>query len=319
MFAGFGFGEIAKRHDDGFAFVPIGKLIGIVTTAKLPGFARGNQKDGVIPVGKIGDEAHGGAVVRGRGADTVSGAGLRFAGDAEEALEKALAAERMQHIQRIESLPIPVSDARALRLLREHGDGEVGGSGEQFVVIFIVWGQPLRRAVCQNFLEENVAAPLIKVGVVSEVRLEDQMQGGAARHFEEGYERRIRIGHTIPVFQILDKLPCARIFRRRDFRGRQELVRQKNVRIAIGVRFDFQHIDGAQAGLIVEEIVDARDAIRFFPTIGQIWFGIGADDTGIGSASAKRPAPRGKPSGTAQLLHCTYLRLFQVGSRTQPF
>ena len=54
-----GFPRIAKRLIDRIAFVPEGKLVGIVAAAQLTGLSGGNQKDRFVPVSEIGDEAHG--------------------------------------------------------------------------------------------------------------------------------------------------------------------------------------------------------------------------------------------------------------------
>src|SRR5580693_1120879 len=84
VFANLCFGRIAERRNDRFAFVPIGELIGVVAAPDLAGFAGGNEKDGVIPIGQIGDEAHRRPMAFCGGADAVAGAGLRLAGDAEQ-------------------------------------------------------------------------------------------------------------------------------------------------------------------------------------------------------------------------------------------
>src|ERR1700734_2395280 len=108
VFARSGFGCIAIGSNDRLAFIPIGKLIGIVAAADLTGFACREEQYGLIPVGEIGDESHGGPMALGRGANAVARAGLRFSGDAQEMFQETIAAERMQHVQRIEFLPLPI-------------------------------------------------------------------------------------------------------------------------------------------------------------------------------------------------------------------
>ncbi len=98
MSAGFGFGWVCVGGDDGFAFVPRGELVGVVRAGGLAGLACGDDEDGIIPIGEVGDEAHGGSVAWVGGADAVLRAGLRFAGDAEESFKKALAADGMKHV-----------------------------------------------------------------------------------------------------------------------------------------------------------------------------------------------------------------------------
>ena len=84
VFAGFCFRRIAERRDNGLRFMPVGELVGVVAAADLAGFASGNEQNGVIPVGEVGDEAHRRAVAFCCGAHAVTGTGLRFARDAEQ-------------------------------------------------------------------------------------------------------------------------------------------------------------------------------------------------------------------------------------------
>src|SRR5712692_7811007 len=39
------FGSIAERGENGFAFVPVGKLIGVVAATRLAGLSRGNEQN----------------------------------------------------------------------------------------------------------------------------------------------------------------------------------------------------------------------------------------------------------------------------------
>src|SRR5260370_33749268 len=58
VLSSFSFGGIAERRENGFAFVPVGKLIGVVAAAGLAGLSRGDEQNGFIPVGGIGHESH---------------------------------------------------------------------------------------------------------------------------------------------------------------------------------------------------------------------------------------------------------------------
>src|SRR5207302_10720144 len=89
MFPCLGFGSIAERRKNRPAFIPIGKLVGVVTAARLPRFARGNQQNGLVPVRGIGHEAHGRPVSLCRRTDAVNGARLRLSRNAENCLQKA--------------------------------------------------------------------------------------------------------------------------------------------------------------------------------------------------------------------------------------
>ena len=60
------------------------------------------------------------------------------------------------------------------------------------------------------------------------------------------------------------------------------MVREKSVRIAVGVCFDLEHVDRTEIRFVVQEIVDAGSAIRLFPAVRQIWFVIRPDDARIG-------------------------------------
>lgn len=87
VFAGFGFGGDAEGGKDGLAFIPIRKLVSVMTAAELAGFASGHELDGAVPIGKIGDKAHRWTMVRRCGARAVASAGLRQVREAENALK----------------------------------------------------------------------------------------------------------------------------------------------------------------------------------------------------------------------------------------
>jgi len=111
VFARGGFGVVGEGGGDGDTFVPIAELIGIVAAAELAALAARNEHEGVVPIAGISDEAHSGAVMRSGGARTEAGAALRLTGDTEECFEPPLAAERVEHFERVETLPGPVFDA----------------------------------------------------------------------------------------------------------------------------------------------------------------------------------------------------------------
>ena len=56
-----------------------------MAAAELAALPCGDQHDGVVPVGQVGDEPHGGPVMRRSSPGTEGRATLWFAGDAEEA------------------------------------------------------------------------------------------------------------------------------------------------------------------------------------------------------------------------------------------
>src|SRR6266849_1403978 len=90
MFARLCFGRIAEWRGNRFALVPIGKLVRIVLAPELPRFPGGKQKDGLIPIGKIGHKAHRGSMVSCRGAHAEPRARLGLLCDAEEPPQKAV-------------------------------------------------------------------------------------------------------------------------------------------------------------------------------------------------------------------------------------
>ncbi len=282
MLEGFCFCGVAVGRDDRLTFVPIGKLIGVVAAADLAGFAGGDEHDGGVPIREIGDEAHGGAVAFRGGADAVACAGLRFAGNAEEIFQKTFAADGMKHVERVEFSPFPFAHLLGLRLFREHGDGAVGGGGEEFVVVLVGRREPLCGAVGEDFLEEGSAAPGVEAGVFGEIGLEDEIESGAASHDDEGDEGRVGVGDAVEVFEASYQFFCTWIGGLKFFRGRGHLFGEKSVGEAVGVGLDFEHVHGAEIGLVVEEIVDARGAVGLFPAVGEIRFVAGADDARVG-------------------------------------
>src|SRR5713226_3230671 len=137
-------GSIAERRENRFAFIPIGKLIGVMAAARLAGLSRGNQQNGFIPVSRVADKAHGGAVSIGSGANAVASARLGFVRNAEKFPQQALPPDVVIHLQGIEAFPRPILNAVALGLLSQGGDSLVGGSDQQLVVVLVARWQPLR-------------------------------------------------------------------------------------------------------------------------------------------------------------------------------
>ena len=108
MFFGFGFGGVREWAKDGLAFVPVGKLVGVVFTAGLAGLSGSNQHDGIIPVCKIGHEALGRAMGPAGSARAPNGACLRAPGNAEQFFQSAVVADGVEHFQIVEMAPGPI-------------------------------------------------------------------------------------------------------------------------------------------------------------------------------------------------------------------
>src|SRR5260370_13657114 len=123
-------GSIAERREDGFAFIPVGKLIGVMAAAWLSGLSRGDEQNGFIPVSRVADKAHRGAVGMGGGANAVDGSRLGLVRDAEESLQQAFVPKRMEHVQGVKALPRPILNAIALALIGQIGYGKVRSRGE---------------------------------------------------------------------------------------------------------------------------------------------------------------------------------------------
>lgn len=82
MFSSLRFTSIAERRENGFPFIPVGELIGVMAATRLAGLPRGDEHNGFIPVFEVADKAHRGAVsLRGR-AQAVLRSRLRLVRDA---------------------------------------------------------------------------------------------------------------------------------------------------------------------------------------------------------------------------------------------
>jgi len=125
----FFFGGIAEGRKNGFAFIPVRKLIGIVAAAKLAGLSRGEEEDGFVPVSGVADEAHGGTVSLGGRAHAVLRSRLWLVRNAQKALQHTLATDGMKHVKGVEALPFPVFHAFTLALLSQTSYSFISGSG----------------------------------------------------------------------------------------------------------------------------------------------------------------------------------------------
>src|SRR2546422_152761 len=185
MFCGFGFGSIAERGENGFAFIPGGELIGIVAAARLARLPRRDEKNGLVPVSRISHKTHRWAVSLHRRSDAIERAGLGLASNAEKCFQQALMAKRVKHVQGIEFLPRPILDTFALALAGESFHGEIGGCSEQLIIAFVCGWKPFRRAIRKSFLKEGSTAPLVEAGIFAQKRLEEQIEGCAPRSVQE--------------------------------------------------------------------------------------------------------------------------------------
>src|ERR1700687_6103185 len=135
-------GSVTERPKDRLALVPKRKLIRVMAAARLAGLTGSNQQNGFIPVSGVCHETHSGAVSLSGRANAVLRSGLRLIGNAEEAFQHSLVAKRMEHIERIESLPGPILDALALALIGQTVDGAVRSGHQQLVIVFVGRRQP---------------------------------------------------------------------------------------------------------------------------------------------------------------------------------
>src|SRR6267143_7223974 len=112
-----GFSSVAEGRKNGLAFVPIGKLIGIVAAPWLAGLSRGNQQNGIVPIARVCHKAHGRAMRLRRCTYAVNSSRLRLVRNAEELFEQSFAAHRRNHAERVGVFPSPVLDTLAPALL----------------------------------------------------------------------------------------------------------------------------------------------------------------------------------------------------------
>ena len=89
------------------------------------------------------------------------------------------------------------------------------------------------------------APPVIKIGIFSKERLEEEVDSRPARCVKKRNFRRAGIGDSIPILQAFDKRSSACVFGLRYFRRRHQLIREEEVGITIRVGLDFKHVLGA--------------------------------------------------------------------------
>src|SRR5437660_10579643 len=81
---------IGERGENGFAFVPVGKLVGVMAAPRLAGLPRGDEHNGFIPVFGVADKAHRRAVSLHGRAHAVLRSRLRLVRDAEESFQQTV-------------------------------------------------------------------------------------------------------------------------------------------------------------------------------------------------------------------------------------
>src|SRR5436309_8725501 len=102
------FSGITKRSENGFAFIPVRELIRVMAASRLAGFSCGDEHNGLIPVFRIGDKTHGGAVSLRGCTHAIDGACLRLVCNAQGSLQKTVASEGMKHVQGVKAFPRPI-------------------------------------------------------------------------------------------------------------------------------------------------------------------------------------------------------------------
>src|SRR6266403_1356528 len=85
--------RVAEGRKNGLAFVPIGKLIGVVAAARLARLPRGDQQDRMVPIARVCHKAHGRPMGLRRRSDAINGSRVRFVfpGTAREGVRSPLA------------------------------------------------------------------------------------------------------------------------------------------------------------------------------------------------------------------------------------
>src|SRR5882672_7611451 len=191
--------SITEGRKNGLAFVPVGKLIGIVAAPRLAGLSCGNQQYGHVPIAGVGHEAHCRAMSLRRRSDAVDGSRLRFVRNAEELFQQSFAAERMNYVKRVEAFPGPVLDPLAPALLSESRHRLVGRGGQQLVIALECGRQPLRRPNRNYLLQESGRPPLVDAGFFSQERLKKNLYRRPPRRMEKRDLRRIGLRDAIPI------------------------------------------------------------------------------------------------------------------------
>src|SRR6267378_2726399 len=185
MFARAGFSSVAEGRKNRLAFVPKGKLIGIVAAPRLAGLSGGNQQNGIVPIAQVCHKAHGRAMRLRDRAYAVNSSRLRFARNAEELFQESFAAQRMNHAERVGVFPSPILDTLAPTLLDEPLHRLVSGCGQQIVVALERSRQPLRRSIRKYPLQKRGRAPLIDCRFFSQERLKKKLYRCAPRTMQK--------------------------------------------------------------------------------------------------------------------------------------
>src|SRR6266481_817573 len=264
------FRRITERRHHRLAFIPIFKLIRVVAACQLPAFSSGNHHQRIVPVSHIRHHPHRRPVTLSCRPRTERRPALRLAGYAEYFFQPTFASQRMQHLQRIESLPLPVFDSWTARFFLQIFHRIIRRCHQQFIVVLISCRQPRCRPLRQHPLQKRRVPPSVKLCFVAQHRPQNQLQCLVPRRFQKRNHRRIRVRNSVPILCKSNQLLRTRVLRDRNLRRRCQLFRNKHVRVAVSIRLHLQHIRGPQIVLVVHQIPDPRRPVRFFPVVRQI-------------------------------------------------
>jgi len=164
---------------------------------------------------------------------------------------------------------MPIFDTSAATLFGQSSDSRVGSRGQQFVIVFVSRGQPLRGPVSKNFLQKRGAPPLIKTRFFTEERFEEHVERGPAHGMKK--RNSAEPASAIPFQSFRPRsILCSRVFGVFTIFAAPTIDLPENVGITVRVRLNFQHVLGTQIVAVMQQIVNARGAVRFFPAIRQI-------------------------------------------------
>ncbi len=135
--------RIAERRHHRLAFIPVFKLIRVVAASQLPALSAGNHHQRIVPVSHIRHHPHRRPVMLRCCPRTERRPALRLAGNAEYFFQPAFASQRMQHLQRIKSFPLPVFDSSRLPVSFSRSLHRfIRRCHQQFVIVLIRSRQP---------------------------------------------------------------------------------------------------------------------------------------------------------------------------------
>src|SRR5260370_23150997 len=117
MFSSVRFDSVAERGENGLSFIPVGKLVGIVAAARLPGLSRGYQENRFIPVCGVSHKAHRGPMSPCGRTHAINRPRLGLVRDAQKTLQKAFTPDSVKHAQGVEIFPGPNLHPLTLSLL----------------------------------------------------------------------------------------------------------------------------------------------------------------------------------------------------------